>query len=166
MEVKLLDISLNKLDTAIFLRDPRSAQPSLRDFNPNDLSSWGSQGQKREAPLTALDLQGYPFGIASAAGLVAPALWIPYSTSKFAVVGFSRGCAQPSAPRGSACRWSAPCGSRRTSSRDPPPKLAGLQTPRSDTSRPSPCASMGVGCMHLPGRQMSVEVAARRIFAV
>ena len=66
---------------------------------------------------------GYIVNIASAAGLVAPALWIPYSTSKFAVVGFSEGLCAAFRPKGSACRSSVLCGSRRTSSRD---RLRGL----------------------------------------
>ena len=106
---------------------------------------------------------GYIVNIASAAGLVAPALWIPYSTSKFAVVGFSEGLCAAFRPKGIGVSVVCPMWVQTDIIRGPPPQLAELHT-----SRPTPASHLLVPVWrwlvgHLPGRQMTVEVAARRI---
>jgi NAD(P)-dependent dehydrogenase (short-subunit alcohol dehydrogenase family) len=94
---------------------------------------------------------------------VAPALWIPYSTSKFAVVGFSEGLCAAFRPKGIGVSVVCPMWVQTDILKGPPPKLAGLHTPRRTPAgrRLAPAWGWLVG--HLPGRQMTVEVAARRI---
>jgi NAD(P)-dependent dehydrogenase (short-subunit alcohol dehydrogenase family) len=106
---------------------------------------------------------GYIVNIASAAGLVAPALWIPYSTSKFAVVGFSEGLCAAFRPKGIGVSVACPMWVQTDILKGPPPKLAGPHTPRATpaNSRLAPAWGWLVG--RLPGRQMTAEVAAQRI---
>jgi NAD(P)-dependent dehydrogenase (short-subunit alcohol dehydrogenase family) len=97
---------------------------------------------------------GYIVNIASAAGLVAPGLWIPYATSKFAVVGFSEGLCAAFRPKGVGVSVVCPMWVQTDILKGPAPKLAAAQTPRATT---------GWVVRHLPGREMSVERAAQRI---
>jgi short-subunit dehydrogenase len=73
---------------------------------------------------------GYIVNIASAAGLVAPALWIPYSTSKFAVVGFSEGLCAAFRPKGVGVSVVCPMWVQTDILKGPPPKLAEFHAPR------------------------------------
>jgi NAD(P)-dependent dehydrogenase (short-subunit alcohol dehydrogenase family) len=106
---------------------------------------------------------GYIVNIASAAGLVAPALWIPYSTSKFAVVGFSEGLCAAFRPKGIGVSVVCPMWVQTDILKGPPPKLAGLHTPRPTPAGRRLVPAWGWLVGQLPGRQMTVEVAAQRI---
>ena len=101
--------------------------------------------------------------IASAAGLVAPALWIPYSTSKFAVVGFSEGLCAAFRPKGIGVSVVCPMWVQTDILKGPPPKLAAPQTPRATAASRRLAPAWEWVVRHLPGRQMSVEMAAQRI---
>jgi NAD(P)-dependent dehydrogenase (short-subunit alcohol dehydrogenase family) len=106
---------------------------------------------------------GYIVNIASAAGLVAPALWIPYSTSKFAVVGFSEGLCAAFRPKGVGVSVVCPMWVQTDILKGPAPKLAAAQTPRATTASRRLAPAWGWVVRHLPGREMSVERAAQRI---
>jgi len=73
---------------------------------------------------------GYIVNIASAAGLVAPALWIPYSTSKFAVVGFSEGLCAALRAIGVGVSVVSLMWVQTDLLKRPLPRLAELHTPR------------------------------------
>jgi NAD(P)-dependent dehydrogenase (short-subunit alcohol dehydrogenase family) len=106
---------------------------------------------------------GYIVNIASAAGLVAPALWIPYSTSKFAVVGFSEGLCAAFRPKGIGVSVVCPMWVQTDILKGTPPKLAELHAPRTTPVSRSLAHAWEWLVGHLPGRQMAVEVAAQRI---
>jgi NAD(P)-dependent dehydrogenase (short-subunit alcohol dehydrogenase family) len=106
---------------------------------------------------------GYIVNIASAAGLVAPALWIPYSTSKFAVVGFSEGLCAAFHGKGIGVSVVCPMWVQTDILKGPPPTLAEFRIPHATPAgrRLAPAWEWFVA--NLPGRQMTAEVAARRI---
>jgi NAD(P)-dependent dehydrogenase (short-subunit alcohol dehydrogenase family) len=106
---------------------------------------------------------GYIVNIASAAGLVAPALWIPYASSKFAVVGFSEGLCAAFRPKGIGVSVVCPMWVQTDILQGPPPKLTALDVPGATPvgRRLAPAWGWMVG--HLPGRQITADVAAQRI---
>jgi NAD(P)-dependent dehydrogenase (short-subunit alcohol dehydrogenase family) len=106
---------------------------------------------------------GYIVNIASAAGLVAPALWIPYSTSKFAVVGFSEGLCAAFRAKGVGVSVVCPMWVQTDLLKRPPPRLAELHTPRATPTNRRLARPWGWLIGHLPGRQITVEMAAQRI---
>jgi NAD(P)-dependent dehydrogenase (short-subunit alcohol dehydrogenase family) len=106
---------------------------------------------------------GYIVNIASAAGLVAPALWIPYSTSKFAVVGFSEGLCAAFRAKGVGVSVVCPMWVQTDLLKRPPPRLAELHTPRVTPTNRRLARPWGWLIAHLPGRQITVERAAQRI---
>jgi short-subunit dehydrogenase len=106
---------------------------------------------------------GYIVNIASAAGLVAPALWIPYSTSKFAVVGFSEGLCAAFRAKGVGVSVVCPMWVQTDLLKRPPPRLAELHTPRATPTNRRLARPEGWLVGYLPGRQITVEVAAQRI---
>jgi NAD(P)-dependent dehydrogenase (short-subunit alcohol dehydrogenase family) len=106
---------------------------------------------------------GYIVNIASAAGLVAPALWIPYSTSKFAVVGFSEGLCAAFRPKGIGVSVVCPMWVQTDILKGPPPRVAELHIPHRTPAGRRLAPVWGWLVRHLPGRQMTVEVAAQRI---
>jgi len=106
---------------------------------------------------------GYIVNIASAAGLVAPALWIPYSTSKFAVVGFSEGLCAAFRAKGIGVSVVCPMWVQTDLLKRPPPRLAEFHTPR--VTPPSRRLARAWGWLvgHFPGHQMTAEMAALRV---
>jgi NAD(P)-dependent dehydrogenase (short-subunit alcohol dehydrogenase family) len=106
---------------------------------------------------------GYIVNIASAAGLVAPALWIPYSTSKFAVVGFSEGLCAAFRSKGIGVSVVCPMWVQTDLLKGPSPRLAESHTPCTTPLSRRLARAWGWLVAHIPGRQMTVEVAAERI---
>lgn len=106
---------------------------------------------------------GYIVNIASAAGLVAPALWIPYAASKFAVVGLSEGLSAAVRPKGIGVSVVCPMWVQTDMLEGPPPKL--VESPSSRASPAGRRAGRAWGWLvkRLPGRRMTAETAARRI---
>jgi NAD(P)-dependent dehydrogenase (short-subunit alcohol dehydrogenase family) len=106
---------------------------------------------------------GYIVNIASAAGLVAPALWIPYSTSKFAVVGFSEGLCAAFRAKGVGVSVVCPMWVQTDLLKRPPPRLAEFHTPRVTPTSHRLARAWGWLVGHFPGHQMTAEMAAQRI---
>jgi NAD(P)-dependent dehydrogenase (short-subunit alcohol dehydrogenase family) len=106
---------------------------------------------------------GYIVNIASAAGLVAPALWIPYATSKFAVVGFSEGLCAAVRPKGIGVSVVCPMWVQTDLIKGPLPRLSESPGPRPTPVGPRLGRAAAWLAERLPGRQMTTETAARRI---
>ena len=105
--------------------------------------------------------RGYIVNVASAAGLFAPALWIPYAASKFALVGFSEGLRAALRRRGIGVSVACPAWLQTDMLTSVKPRLAD-PPPRDATSRRT-----SPGWIQLTsrarGRPMAPETAARRI---
>lgn len=104
--------------------------------------------------------RGHIVNVASAAGLAAPALWIPYAATKFALVGFSEGLAAALRPRGIAVSVVCPMWVQTEMLATAPPPLA-----EAPAAAPSAAAARAWAAFaaRLPGREMSPDTAARRI---
>jgi NAD(P)-dependent dehydrogenase (short-subunit alcohol dehydrogenase family) len=103
---------------------------------------------------------GAILNVASAAGLAAPALWIPYATSKFALIGFSEGLHAALRPRGILVSVACPMWietdmltSVTPRLGDPPPPTAAVDALR----------SWGWLTSRVRGRPMLPETAAQRM---
>jgi NAD(P)-dependent dehydrogenase (short-subunit alcohol dehydrogenase family) len=106
---------------------------------------------------------GYIVNVASAVGLVAPGLWIPYATSKFALVGYSEGLCSALRSKGIGVSVVCPMWVQTDLLKGPAPKLMEKE------ARPPSKADVGVGrwwqrfVQRMPGRQMTPDTAAGRI---
>jgi NAD(P)-dependent dehydrogenase (short-subunit alcohol dehydrogenase family) len=105
--------------------------------------------------------RGYIVNIASAAGLAAPALWIPYATSKFALVGFSEGLRAALRPRGLGVSVACPMWIRTDMLRGGLPRL--VDAPVGVQSVNSPGRAWAWLVSRARGKDMSPATAARRI---
>jgi len=105
--------------------------------------------------------RGYIVNIASAAGLVAPALWIPYAASKFALVGFSEGLRAALRARGIAVSVACPMWIQTDMLTSVRPQLVDAAS-RCGTSQPMARAWIQL-MSRLRGHPMAPETAARRI---
>jgi NAD(P)-dependent dehydrogenase (short-subunit alcohol dehydrogenase family) len=104
--------------------------------------------------------RGHIVNVASAAGLAAPALWIPYAASKFALVGFSEGLHAALRPHGIAVSVACPMWLQTDMHASTRPRLAG-PPPGHATRRPPPGWVWFTS--RLRGRPLGSEVAARLI---
>jgi len=105
--------------------------------------------------------QGTILNVASAAGLAAPALWIPYAASKFALVGFSEGLHAALRPHGILVSVACPMWVETDMLTSVIPKLADPPLPKAAAAR----APRGWAWLtsHVPGRHMAPETAAQRM---
>ena len=99
--------------------------------------------------------------IASAAGLVAPALWIPYAASKFALVGFSEGLRAAPRPRGIVVSVACPMWIETDMLTRATPRL--VQPLRRDAASGRTSPGWTWLTSRARGRPMAAETAARRI---
>jgi NAD(P)-dependent dehydrogenase (short-subunit alcohol dehydrogenase family) len=104
--------------------------------------------------------RGTLLNVASAAGLAAPALWIPYAASKFALVGFSEGLHAALRPHGIMVSVACPMWIE-TDMLSVTPRLADPPLLTAAVAR----APRGWAWLtsHVPGRHMTPETAAQRI---
>jgi NAD(P)-dependent dehydrogenase (short-subunit alcohol dehydrogenase family) len=129
-----------------------------------DINLWGPIRMVRAVvPHMIARGSGYIVNVASAAGLIAPSLWIPYATSKFGLVGFSEGLCGALRPKGIGVSVAVPMWVQTAINEGPPPALV-----EAATSRPPSTASWLARrwariTTRLPGREMSAETAAHRI---
>jgi NAD(P)-dependent dehydrogenase (short-subunit alcohol dehydrogenase family) len=105
--------------------------------------------------------RGHIVNIASAAGLAAPALWIPYAASKFALVGFSEGLRAALHSRGIAVSVACPMWIQTDMLTSVEPPLAGPPPGGPASSRAS-MAGLWLTA-RLRGRPMAAETVAHRI---
>jgi NAD(P)-dependent dehydrogenase (short-subunit alcohol dehydrogenase family) len=99
--------------------------------------------------------------VASAAGLAAPALWIPYAASKFALIGFSEGLRAALRPRGIAVSLVCPMWIETEMLASMKPRLA---DPSPEAARSHPVSPGWVWLSsRARGRPMAPETVARRI---
>jgi NAD(P)-dependent dehydrogenase (short-subunit alcohol dehydrogenase family) len=104
--------------------------------------------------------RGHIVNIASAAGLAAPALWIPYASSKFALVGFSEGLHAALRSRGIAVSVACPMWIATDMARGSPRLDAA--PPRASVLRWAMPPLLWLASRGR-GRPMPAETAARRI---
>ncbi len=129
-----------------------------------DVNLWGAIRTVRSvAPHMVERGSGHIVNISSAAGLIAPALWIPYATSKFSLVGFSEGLCAALRPKGVRVSLVCPMWVRTEMDAAPSPRLADPPWRRPGRSGPVMGRWWKRLSKRLPGRQMKPEVAARRI---
>lgn len=105
---------------------------------------------------------GYIVNVASAAGLVAPALWIPYAVSKFAVVGLSEGLCAAVRPKGIGVSVVCPMWVQTDILQGPPPNLFASSARRTPAERRLG-RIFGWLLQQFPGREMTAERVALRI---
>ena len=105
--------------------------------------------------------RGTILNIASAAGLAAPALWIPYAASKFALIGFSEGLHAALRPHGIFVSVACPMWIETDMLTSVSPRLAEPPVPTAAGAR----APRGWAWLtsHVPGRHMTPEKAAERM---
>lgn len=104
--------------------------------------------------------RGTILNVASAAGLAAPALWIPYAVSKFALIGFSEGLHAALRPHGILVSVACPMWIETDMLTSVTPKLADPPTAAAEARAPRGWAWL---TSHMPGRNMTPETAARRM---
>ncbi len=105
--------------------------------------------------------RGTILNVASAAGLAAPALWIPYAASKFALIGFSEGLHAALRPHGILVSVACPMWIETDMLTSVSPRLADPPLPMAAVAR----APRGWAWLtsHVPGRHMTPEKAAQRM---
>jgi NAD(P)-dependent dehydrogenase (short-subunit alcohol dehydrogenase family) len=106
---------------------------------------------------------GYIVNIASGSGLFAPALWIPYATSKFAVVGFSEGLCAAIRPKGIGVSVVCPMWVQTDILKGPPPRLVEPPENRASPRNGGVRRTWQQLVNRLPGHQMTPATAAQRI---
>jgi NAD(P)-dependent dehydrogenase (short-subunit alcohol dehydrogenase family) len=105
--------------------------------------------------------RGGILNVASAAGLAAPALWIPYAASKFALIGFSEGLRAALRPRGIVVSVACPMWIETEMLTSTEPRLAEPAPGAAPARRISPGWSWVDS--RVRGRPMAPEAVARRI---
>lgn len=105
--------------------------------------------------------RGTILNVASAAGLAAPALWIPYAASKFALVGFSEGLHAALGPHGILVSVACPMWIETDMLTSVTPRLADPAPPTAAVVRPP--RGWAWLTSHVPGRHMTPETAAQRM---
>ena len=105
--------------------------------------------------------RGAIVNVASAAGLAAPALWIPYAASKFALIGFSEGLHAALRPQGITVSVVCPMWIQTEMLTDIKPQL--VDTSARDPAAPRTSPGWAWLTSRARGRPMAPETAARRI---